>query len=208
MIDEKLEVEKYLAGENIYKSECTFRMCTLMAKYYRDQNYSPVEIRKKIFDWGKKYGVYITHNVNDIIRMVILKNEPLHIGDVYVNEKDIKEINDRFSRKNTKLCALAMLLLAKEYGGDSGILAFSQADFARWVGILQPNVSMEFDELEFFDYLEKIRLDENTTFVWNGNIVGKNVRYRLKVPYENIGEYKLENNDIRELYSKIFQKKK
>lgn len=208
MINEKIEVENYLAGENIYKNECTFRMCYLMAKYYRDQGLSPVEIRKKIFEWGYNHGVYIIHNVNDIIRMAITKNEPLCTQNVYVNDDDIKEINDRFSRKNIKLCALAFLLLAKVYGGEDGILKFSQIDFAKWVGILQPNVSNIIDELEFFDYIERIKLDEDATFVWNGRVVGKNVKYKLKVPFENSGEYILKDNKIRELYNEIFQKKK
>lgn len=208
MINEKVEVENYLDGNNIYKNECTFRMCYLMAKYYRDQGLTPIEIRKKIFAWGHEYGIYIVHNVNDIIRMAITKNEPLCTKDVYVNDNDIKEINERFSKKNTKLCALAFLLLAKIYSDKDGILTFSQTDFAKWVGILQPNVSNIIDELEFFDYIKRIKLDEDATFVWNGKVVGKNVRYKLKVPYENNGDYLLKDNKIRELYSEIFQNKK
>ncbi len=208
MINEKVEVECYLNGENIYKNECTFRMCYLMAKYYRDKGLPPIEIRKRIFAWGREHGIYIVHNVNDIIRMAITKNEPLCIKDVYINDDDIKEINDRFSKKNTKLCALAFLLLAKAHSGDDGLLTFSQVDFAKWVGILQPNVSTIFDELEFFDYIERIRFDEESTFIWNGRVIGKNVKYKLKVPFKNSGEYVLKNNQVRELYNEIFQKKK
>lgn len=208
MINEKIEVENYLAGENIYKSECTFRMCYLMAKYYRDQGLSPVEIRKKIFAWGHDYGVYITHNVNDVIRMAITKNEPLCITDVYVNNDDIREINDRFSKKNTKMCALAFLLLAKTHSDKDGMLTFNQTDFSKWVGILQPNVSNICDELEFFDYIERIKMGDNNTFIWNGKVIGKNVKYKLKVPYVNSGEYILKDNKIRDLYNEIFQKQK
>lgn len=208
MINEKIEVENYLSGENIYKNECTYRMCYLMAKYYRDQGLSPVEIRKKIFSWGHEFGIYIVHNVNDIIKMAIIKNEPLCVEDAYVNSDDIKEITDRFSKKNTKLCALAILLLAKTHCDRDGLLIFSQVDFAKWVGILQPNVSNIFDELEFFDYVEKIKLDEESTFVWNGKVVGKNVKYKLKVPYVNEGEYILRDNNIKELYGEIFQSNK
>lgn len=207
MINEKIEVENYLAGENIYKNECTFRMCYLMAKYYRDQGLSPVEIRKKIFAWGHEYGVYITHNVNDMIRMAITKNEPLCVANVYINNDDIKEISDRFSKKNTKMCALAFLLLAKVHSDKDGMLTFNQTDFSKWVGILQPNVSNIFDELEFFDYIERIKMGDNNTFIWNGKVIGKNVKYKLKVPCVNSGEYILKDNKIRELYDEIFSKK-
>lgn len=207
MINEKVEVEDYLAGKNIYKNECTFRMCYLMAKYYRDQGLAPIEIRKKIFEWGYKQGIYIAHNVNDIIKMAITKNEPLCTKDAYVNQEDIKEINDRFSKKNTKLCALAFLLLAKVCQDKDGLIKFSQTDFAKWIGILQPNVSVIFDELEFFDYIERIKLDDDATFAWNGRVMSKNVKYKIKVPCENSGEYLLKNNNVLELYNEIFQNK-
>lgn len=207
MINEKIEVEGYLDGQNIYKNECTFRMCYLMARYYNEQGFSPLEVRKKIFDWGRKYGIYIVHNVNDIIKIAATKNEPLCTTDVYVNQNDIKEIEDRFSRKNAKLCALAILLLTKAYGDENGIVTFSQIDFAKWVGILQPNVSTIFDELEFLDYVERVRLDEESIFVWNGRVMNKNVKYRLKVPYINEGDFVLKDNQIRELYDEIFSSK-
>lgn len=204
MINEKIEVEGYLDGQNIYKNECTFRMCYLMAKYYRDQGLAPLEIRKKIFNWGKERGVYIVHNVNDIIKMAVAKNEPLCTKDVYVNKDDIKEINDRFSRKNVKLCALAILLFSKIYSDEDGLVTFSQVDFAKWVGILQPNVSTIFGELEFFDYIERVKLDEDAIFVWNGRVISKNVKYKLKVSCVNEGDFVLKNNQIRDLYDEIF----
>lgn len=208
MINELIEVQEYLNGENIFKNECTFRMCYLMAKYYRDQGLSPLDIRKKIFSWGNQYGVYIVHNVNDIIRMAITKNEPLHTEDVYISEDDVKEINDRFSRKNSKLCALAILLLAKIYNDDNGCVSFNQLDFSKWIGILQPNVSVIFDELEFLDYIERVKLDNDSLFVWNGRVISKNVKYRIKVSTINSGKFILKNNNVRALYDELFTSKK
>ena len=87
------------------------------------------------------------------------------------------------------------------------MLTFNQTDFSKWVGILQPNVSNIFDELEFFDYIERIKMGDNNTFIWNGKVIGKNVKYKLKVPCVNSGEYILKDNKIRELYDEIFSKK-
>lgn len=204
MIDEFQEVEAYLRGENILKHECTFRMCFLLAKYYYLQGIAPIDIRQKIFDWANSYGIYIKHNVNDIIRMVAEDAAPLHSEDIYVSKADIAEIVRRFDTKNTRMCALGMLLYAKAYADEEGKFTFNQADFAKWVGIQQPHVSEYFEELEMFDYIEKIYASGDQTFAWNGRIIGKKIKYKLKVPYENVGEYKITNNNLQELYHKSF----
>ena len=204
MINELQEVEAYLKGDNIKKHECTFRMCFLLAKYYNLQGMEPIDIRQNIFGWANAHGIYIKHNVNDIIRMAMEDVAPLHSEDVYVNEEDIYEITRRFDTKNTRMCALGMLLYAKAYSDEEGKFTFNQADFAKWVGIQQPHVSEHFEELEAFKYIEKIYASGDQTFAWNGRIIGKKIKYRLKVPHENVGEYKIVNNNLQELYHKIF----
>jgi hypothetical protein len=136
--------------------------------------------------------------------MAIEDDSPLFEQDIYISQKDIEEINLRFSTKNSKLCALGILLFAKAHADKDGTFTFSQSDFANWVGIQQPHVSTCFDELELFDYIKRIHPNGDQTFVWNGRIVGKRISYKLKVDYSNIGEYKIENNDIRDIFNKIF----
>lgn len=136
--------------------------------------------------------------------MAIEDDSPLFEQDIYISQKDIEEINLRFSTKNSKLCALGILLFAKAHADKDGIFTFSQSDFANWVGIQQPHVSTCFDELELFDYIKRIHPNGDQTFVWNGRIVGKRISYKLKVDYSNIGEYKIENNDIRDIFNRIF----
>lgn len=207
MINEFQEVEAYLRGDNILKHECTFRMCFLLAKYYYLQGMEPINIRQNIFDWANSYGIYIKHNVNDIIRMVAEDAAPLHSEDVYVSMADIAEIVRRFDTKNTRMCALGMLLYAKAYADEEGKFTFNQADFAKWVGIQQPHVSEYFEELEMFDYIEKIYASGDQTFAWNGRIIGKKIKYKLKVPYENEGDYKICDNNLQNLYQQVFCKK-
>lgn len=205
MINEIIEVESYLAGDNIRKNECTFRMCYLMAKYFRAKGLDPLEIRKAIFKWGRDNDVFILHNVNDIIRMAISDGVELCKKEVYVNDDDIKEIKDRFSTKNSRLCALAILLFAKAHADEEGIFTFSQNDFSKWIHLQQSHTSTCLEELEVFDYIDKIYSSGEQTFAWNGRIVGKRIRYRLLVDYKNVGNYKIENNDVRDLFQKIFE---
>lgn len=136
--------------------------------------------------------------------MVIDDSSGLFEKDVYVNEQDIEEIKLRFSTKNSRLCALGILLFAKAHADQEGIFTFSQSDFANWVGIQQPHVSTCFDELELFDYIKRIYPNGDQTFVWNGRIVGKRISYKLKVNYVNEGDYKILNNNIRELFDRLF----
>ena len=60
MINEILEVQEYLDGKNINK-KCLYRTCFMLAKWYKQQGLSNVEIREKIFEWGKKYNIYIKY---------------------------------------------------------------------------------------------------------------------------------------------------
>lgn len=206
MINEKVEVESYLNGENLNNHDCSFRMCYLMAQYFLEQGKTPLEVRRAIFDWGNKYGVYISHSVNDTIKLAIANGEHLCQNTIKISDEDIQEINLRFGTRNSRLCALGILLFAKAHADANGVVNFSQADFANWVHIKQPNVSKTFSELELFDYIEKIYPMGDQTFFWSGNIVGKRVRYKLKVPTKNEGNYELKDNDILNLYNQIWGK--
>ena len=206
MINEVLEAESYLNGQNIRKKECTFRMCYIMAKYFHQKGLEPIDIRKSIFKWGAENNVFILHNVNDIIRMAISDNIPLVDKNIYVSKEDVDNILVRFTTYNSKLCALGILLFAKAHADEDGVFTFSQGDFAKWVGMQQPHVSKCLDELELFDYVEKIYSSGDQTFAWNGRVIGKRIKYKLKVPYANEGEYLLSNNDVRGLYNIIFAK--
>lgn len=204
MINEIREVIDYLDGYNIAKHECTFRMCYLLAKYYHSQNLEPIDIRKNIFNWANSYSVHIKHNVNDVIRMAMEDSIPLYSNDVFINDEDVNEIVTRFDRKNTRMCALGLLLYSKAHADEEGVFTFSQEDFAKWVGIQQPHLSEYFDELELFGYMNRIYSSGEQTFAWNGRIVGKRIKYKLKIPYNNEGKYKIEDNDIKDLYQQIF----
>lgn len=204
MINEFQEARDYADGKNIYKNKCTFRMCLLLIKYFLEAGFTPLESRENMFRWATNQGIHLEHNINDIIRMAIEENKPLCHDNVRISKQDIENIVHRFDNKNSRLCALGLLLYSKAHADEDGLFSFNQVDFANWIGIQQSRVSVIFDELELLDYIEKIYSSGEQTFMWNGRIVGKRIKYKIKVPYEQNGEYQIENNDIRKLYSDIF----
>lgn len=208
MINERIEAEEYLHGNNFDDRKCTWRMCLLMATYFHEQGLSAKEIRQSIYKWGNDYSVYITFNVNTAIKMVIKEDRKLFDSPIYVSEEEIKEITSRFSSKNVKKCALAMLLLAKVYSDEDGFFSFSQADFAKWVGIKQPHVSDIFNELVDMEYMIRERPGDNR-FVWNGySTNGKRNKYKLNFDYwHNVGEIEIKDtNSMNDIFNIVFNK--
>ena len=207
MINERIEVMNYLQGNNFDDRKCTWRMCMLMATYFHEQGLSAKEIRQSIYKWGNDYRVYITFNINNAIQSVIEEDRKLFDSPIYISDSEIEEINSRFSGKNVKKCALAMLLLAKVYADEDGFFSFSQSDFAKWVKIRQPHVSEIFDELVTMEYMIRERPGDNY-FVWNGNSnIGKRIKYKLNFDYwHSNGTVEIKDtDDIGEIYDIVFR---
>ena len=198
LINEVLEVQGYLNGENINK-KCLYRICFLLAKWFKQQGMSHIEIRQAIFDWGKKYHVYIEYNLNSIIYQALEDKQRLKDNIVI----KITEIKNRFDTKNTRLTALAMLCIAKGYADRDREFQVSIIALSVWLNISNTHLSgIYIKELVDFDYLEKINSEK--IFSWNKKTKSKHVRYKIKVPLFNNGTYELVNNDIHRLYSEIF----
>lgn len=202
MINEVLEVQDYLNGNNIDK-KCLYRICFLLAKWYKEQGLSKLEIRQKIFNWGKQYNIYINQNVNSIINQALNDKQRLRDNIVIkINTKDIDEIKARFDTKNTRLTALALLCYFKAYGDRDKEISISLSNLANWIKLSNTNVSgIYLKELVDFEYIEKSNTD---VFKWNNKICNKQLHLKLCVSFNNTGDYILEGNDIIGLYSKIF----
>lgn len=202
MINEVIEVKGYLDGKNINKKNL-YRICYMIAKWYKEQGFKSLEIRKKIFDWGKENNIYIKYNVNNIITSVFKDNERLKdYVNVKINKRDIDEINKRFDSRVTKLVALAMLCYAKAHANGNKEFSISSVALSAWINKSSNHLRSRYiKELIEFGYLSLVSTPRNT-YAWNN--AEKNSVYRINVDIHNSGDYVLVDNNILDLYNSIF----
>lgn len=208
MINEILEVQEYLDGKNINK-KCLYRTCFMLAKWYKQQGLSNVEIREKIFEWGQKYNIYIKYNVNSIIYQALEDKHRLR-GDesiVRISQSDIDEITRRFDSIQCRKVALAMLCYAKVSADRDNEFNISALALSNWLNINRGNMSGRYiKELIDFDYIKKI--ETSKTYSWDSNVKSNTMNLKILVPIENKGDYVLVKNNIENLYNEIFEKAK
>lgn len=206
LINEILEVQEYLDGKNINK-KCLYRTCFMLAKWYKQQGLSNVEIREKIFEWGKTYNIYIKYNVNSIIYQALEDKHRLR-GDeavVRISQSDIDEITRRFDSVPCRKTALGILCYAKVSADRDNEFNISALSLSNWLHFDSGNMSGRYlKELIDFEYIAKI--NNSSTYSWDKNVKSTSLRLKLLVPIDNKGDYILENNDIEKLYDDIFKK--
>lgn len=203
MINEVLEVQGYLNGENINK-KCLYRICFLLAKWFKQQGMSHIEIRQAIFDWGKKYHIYIEYNVNSIIYQALEDKQRLKENVIIkINSNDIEEIKKRFDSRNSRLLALAILCYAKCNANRDNEFIISGLALSHWIGIKSTNLSgRHLPELIDFGYISKI--DTEKTYTWNKKVKSKSLYLKINVNISNIGDFQLIENNIHDLYNQLF----
>ncbi len=206
MINEILEVQEYLDGKNINK-KCLYRICFMLAKRYKQQGLTNVEIREKIFEWGKKYNIYIEYNVNSIIYQALEDKHRLR-GDeaiVRINQDDISEITRRFDSKPCRKTALGLLCYAKVVADRDNEFNISALALSNWLSLNSGNMSSRYlKELIDFEYIEKINTGD--TYSWDKHTKSNSLRLKLLVPIDNKGEHILDKNNIEKLYCDVFEK--
>lgn len=211
MINEILKVEEeILSGEHINK-DALYGTIYLVSKYYKEKGLSYVEIRNKIFDWGKENNIFFDFQTSPIIHRAMDDNVPLRGSDtvIYINDNDISEITRRFDRKAYRRTALAMLCYAKAVADRNNRFYLSMTQMGFWLGYPKTNMSNRYIKaLTDFAYVKK--LNNNKKWVLGKKVVpnkSKCLQIEILVPTENYGDYMLVNNDIDGLYSEIFEKK-
>jgi len=204
LLNEKNEITALLKGERINK-KYTYRSCYLLAKYYKSLDYDLIKIREEIFSWAKKYEIYITDDLNSIIQRVFKdKKELAENIEIKISNKDIEEIIKRFDRYNTRLTAFAILCFAKKHANKNGTFYMSRIGLSNWIGIKQTNLSnRHVKELIDFGYIEKITKNDIKHIKIKNKQVSKMLIYKIKVSYLNIGEYIVEDYDIRKEFENI-----
>lgn len=221
MVNELIEVQEILDGKHIDR-DYLFRPCFMLAKWYKQQGLSYLETRIKIFEWGKKYNIYIDCYLAHIIDKATKDKRPLRGEDtvVYINDDDIAEIERRFDKRcgNDRKTALALLCYAKASADKDGVIYLPQTALAQWLDIPRPNLnSRHLKNLVDLEYIK--RLDDKTTgryarSAWSkvtkdeNRIYQKSTEFQMLVPLENNGDYKLEDNNIQKLYEEVFRKNK
>lgn len=206
LINEILEVQEYLDGKNINK-KCLYRTCFMLAKWYKQQGLSNVEIREKIFEWGKKYNIYIKYNVNSIIYQALEDKHRLR-GDeavVRISQSDIDEITRRFDSVPCRKTALGILCYAKVSADRDNEFNISALALSNWLHLYSSNMSSRYiKEMIDFEYIQKI--NSTVTYSWDKNVKSNSLNLKILVPIENKGEHILVDNDIEGLFDEIFQK--
>ena len=208
MINEVLEAKDYIAGKNINKNNL-YRTVYLMAKYHIMQGVPIPDIRQKIFDWGRENNVWIKYSVNDItIRAAEDKSPLLCPESVNVSDDDVARIVKLFDTPRVQCCALALLCYAKVYANKNGEFPLSSIPFSNWVGIYRSYFQRKVaKELDMFGYIKVINVPQKKPR-WDEGEHLSTTRYKMLVPYDNVGEYKLSGNDIQLLFRELFQKEK
>ena len=202
MINEFVETEKYLRGENINKKNL-YRIVYMITKEFINRGMAHSEIRDAVFRWGKDNGVYIKYDVNSIIYKALEDKTPIcNSPIVKINNGDIVEIKKRFDSKNARLTALAILCYAKARADKDRLFNISSNTLANWIGIGAGNLRGRYiKELIDFGYLSKIETPRNT-YKWDGD--NTTCKYSINVELHNSGNYTLIDNKILDLYSELF----
>ena len=203
MINEYLEVQEYLSGRQVNPA-CLYRICNLLAKWYRSQGYTSLETRDAIFKWATDKGLHIGFSVTGLVYAVYEKRETLRAEPnipIYANERD--EILRRFDTYHTKLIALAVLCYAKEHANTDGIFTMSLEALGDWIGIKRANISQRYlPILQSFEYISVV--DNGSR--WSNKHGNSAYSYKLTIHTGGTGEpiAVMCDNDIRALYEKVF----
>lgn len=204
MINEVVEVMDYLSGKNISKNNI-YRMCYLIAKWFKAMGLEPVKIRERIFEWANENGLYIKQSVNDIIHRALTDKKKLRENvEIKISKTDIEEIEMRFDKPKTKLVALAILCYAKANADKNGEFCISSVALGAWLDIHSSNIRRNYlRELVEFGYISKVSTPKGT-FNWSHSDEENYSKYRIEVSVRNCGAFVLQNNDIKKLHKEAF----
>ena len=127
------------------------------------------------------------------------------LGDdpVYVNEKDISEITSRFDTYYERMVALAVLCYGKAYADPSGKFKISKRMLGQWLNFNQKTIKKYMDSLINLGFM-RLYEEGGLSSWYNKTVVSQLNIYELLIPVTNTGEHKLVDNNIADLYSRIF----
>ena len=206
MINELVEAQQYLNGEKINK-RCMYRICWILTKYFKETGLDQYEIRERLFDWGAEHRVYFDFDINKPIFHAYSDKKKLRKDiSIHISNLDVQEIIRRFDSKNVRMIALGLLCYAKAEADESGEFDISLSSFGNWIGIAGQNISKRYMfELTEMRYVKKEHLVKVNS--WDKSVATKSTHMKMLVPCKNIGDYILQDNDIRKAYEDLLENK-
>lgn len=203
IINERFEVEHYLRGEKLHR-DIEYRICLLLAKYFYEQGADTVpQIRGKLKEWAKENSFFFTVAMNQVAERVISYNMRLLEPEVWISQADVDRILDLCDTENEKKVALGVLCYAKSYADLSGYFKLSLGAMSLWLGIDRRVFKEILNILNQLGYIELVECGDIHS--WYQSVVNTQLNtYKLTMPSENSGEFKLQGNDIQALYDWIF----
>lgn len=207
MINQVLEAREYLAGKNI-TPENLFRICYMMSKVLLSDGLDPLEVRSRIFEWGKQNNIYFKFNVNDAI--VKASNDGICLRgdvDVWIGHKDVEEIVTRFDSRTVRCTALAMLCFAKVSTHRNGEFVIPSRWLTAWLGEkARTTYQRAIEELKMFGYLTTVDRKGNVAR-WNKGNHHDGTIYRIVPSFDCVRDYRLKDNNIWAFYESAFHGK-
>lgn len=202
MISEKTEVKKYFSG-NVDKKNL-YRAVYMMAKYHKSNGLPMKDALATILEWVKLNKLTLNFSPMGCIHAAYQNQRELNEGmKVSISEKD-KDTILRFAySESEKLLALALVCYAKAFANKHGVFKMSFSALAQWLDMDRSNLYRRYlKPLISFGFIAQHETPEALK-AWNRD-GGYGSEYELLVPYDKGGEYELVDNDIHDLYKRVF----
>lgn len=204
MINEKVDAEMYLQGENLYR-DIEYRICILLSKLFYSRGLKSIlEIREALKYWAKEKNFYLTVSMNSVAERVIKEDMQLQgQKPVRVNKSDIATIKDKFDTYEERLVALAVLCYAKVYADDDGQFTLSLSALSHWLTFQPKYLRKYLNRLIDLGYIELVSKGDVSSWYKTTVVVAMDT-YVIKVPYKNTGNISMSDNNIEQLYEDAF----
>lgn len=204
MIDEVAEVKQYLDGKWLDNEQNYYRACYMITKFYRKLGLNKNETFLKAAEWVRKYNLTLSFSLIGCVNAAYNNDTDLRCGTtVSISRADAECIRMYSRNKQDRRVALALMCCAKAFAGDDGSFVASSGALASWLDMDAGNMRRrQLKRLQDFGFIEKLRNDDLRG--WKKNYYRNALRFRLMVPYDTDGEWKLRHNDIRQLYEQVF----
>lgn len=207
MINEYKMAKSYLENDGVKKRNL-FHTVYLIVKYYYEENLSRLEIREKVFEWGKKFSYFLPFDVNMIINMVFEKDRTKLTRNefVYVTEEEINDIKTRFSLPKVQLTAFAFLCYSKSHADKNGEFSISMDAMSAWLNVSRTMLFRRYlVELIGFGYIEKCAIKKYyLAKARTSSLKNTANRYRLLVPVSKAEKGEKVDNDILSAFNRLF----
>lgn len=203
MINEIGEAKNYIRGR--LHDKPPKRICFVMAKYFKRNGLPLNDALATIQKMLETHQIETNFSVGRCVMAAYENDSELNDGGmVKISKKEIDAIKRIASTRREKILAVALLCCAKAYADADGMFSISFSRLAGWIGCDVENLrKRELDVLTTFGYVE-IHAAEDTYRGWKKEVRRNLLRYRVRIPYAQDGEYELLDNDIIGLCERIF----